>query len=240
MEQVAPDQWQELAQQLLQVRRPVQAEAVVRRQLSQYPRDMHAYVLLSLALYRQQRSADALAAAQTALSIEPQYAEAYYMASLAYAQQNESAQALRAVGQALRYNPRSSKYLGTRALLLNAEAKREQALVAADAGLLLDPTHAECLLQRTVALRELAHFDKANDTLAILLYYHPQLPVAHRLRGEEALRCHNPKIAQAHFQEALRLDPTHHKAHTGLVQAVKTSLWLPRFFERVDTLYLLY
>lgn len=230
-------QWEELVQQLLDVRRPAQAEELVRQRISQYPHEVHAHVLLALTLLRQQHTAAALAAANAAAALDPQHAEAFYMISRVYMAQDQPQQALPAIDEALRIHPRTSKYLGTRAWILNSLAHWAEAVQTATAGLVTDPTHAECLLQRTLALRQQEHFDEATSTLERLIRYHPQLPVAHRLLGEEALRRHDATAAQTHFLEALRLNPTQPKARAGLVDAVKASLWLPHFFTRLDTRY---
>ena len=207
IEQIAPDQWQELAQQLLRVRRPVQAEEIVRRQLSQQPRDAFAYVLLGVALLHQDRFPAAQAAAQQSIALYPQAGEAHYLLSLIFCQKDKLRDALRALTEALRLDPNNAEYLGRQAWLLNSCRQTDEALQAARRGLTLDPTHTQCLAQQIYALRQFGRIREAQAVTHRLLQTHPTLPTAHLLSGEAALERREFDEAEARFREVLRLEP---------------------------------
>lgn len=233
-ETIRTDRWQEAVQQLLAVRRPAQAEQLVRQRLATYPQDAYAYVLLAFTLLRQQRETEAIDAAEQALSFNPAESEAYYILSLALARKGKVEAAETSIYQALRLNPASSKYLGIRAWLFNALDRPSDAQAAAETGLSYDPTHIECLTQLANALRSHQEWDLLQACLRQLVKAHPQLPLAHRLLGEEALRQEHFSEAQAHLEVVLRLAPDDAEAHKGLTRALRYQFGPGRLARRLD------
>ncbi|UOQ67092.1 tetratricopeptide repeat protein [Hymenobacter volaticus] len=234
METIRTDRWQEAVQQLLAVRRPAQAEQLVRRRLATYPQDAYAHVLLAFTLLRQQRETEAIDAAENALSFNPAESEAYYLLALALARKGKVEAAQNAIRQALRLNSVSSKYLGIQAWLLNALNRSSEAQAAAEAGLSYDPTHVECLTQLANALRNQQQWSLLQACLRQLVKAHPQLPLAHKLLGEEALRQEHFAEAQAHFEAVLRLAPDEADAHKGLTRALRYQFGPGRLARRLD------
>ena len=225
IEQIAPDQWQELAQQLLRVRRPVQAEEIVRRQLSQQPRDAFAYVLLAMTLARQERLVDAQVAVQQGIALNPRLSSGHYVLSVILHHSKQPDAALQAVREALRLDAGNAYYFGWQALLLNGRQQSEEALCAAARGLALDPANDECLCQRVQALRRLRRAEEAWSTIQQLRHQHPLLPAAHLFSGEEALERQDFSEAEQQFREVLRLEPTHTQAQALLRQAEISAFW---------------
>lgn len=221
-------------QQLLAVRRPQQAEQLVRRHLAQHPQDPFAHVLLALALLRQQRFDETKTAAKTALSLNPAESEAYYLLSLAQAQTGQPRAAEASIGRALQRNPLSSTYLGIRAWVLNLLGRPQEAQAAAEMGLRHDPAHAECLVQLAQALCKQEQWGALSTVLHRLVKAQPQLAVAHRLLGQEALRQEQFLAAQTHFGEALRLAPEDSESHQGLTRALRYSFGPGRAMRRID------
>lgn len=207
MQPTAPDQWQELAQQLLQVRRPAQAEMVVRQHLSQHPQDAFAHVLLALALLHQQRFVEARTVIQESLTLDAEFSEAYYVLGAISNRSGNYQAAVETLQQALRLDPHNLKYLGLLAVALNNSHQPEAALRTALRGLTLDPTHVECLAQQLQALRKLGQTRDAWQVTQQLLQSYPQLASAHLFAGEAAVERQDFLEAERRFREALRLDP---------------------------------
>lgn len=228
--------WQDAVQHLLAVRRPQQAEQLIREQLARNPREVQAQVLLGFALYQQQHYPEARMAAETALSLDPAASEAHYLLCLVCSQLDLVPDTIRAIDEAVRLQPFNPKYLGARAqvyLLLN---KPEEAQLAAERGLAYHPTHLDCLVQRATALRLQQRWPELADALHQLRAAHPTLPKAHLLLGHEAMRQMQFATAQNHYEEVLRQAPNDAEALQGASQAIRrqlgvgrVALWLDRY-----------
>lgn len=234
MPQMEDGRWEETAQHLLAVRRPAEAEQVIRRHLTQQPRHAFAHALLGLALLRQARLPEAREAVLTALGLEPQSNEAYYLLGLISQQQGYLPAALRAIGQALRLQPLSPKYLGTHAWFLNQQKLFARAREEAERGLALDAQHAECLVQRVEALHGLQDWAPLAEALQQLRRARPDHALTHRLLGREALRREEFGAAQEHFREALRLEPGNGQARLGAALALRLVSWHGRLHWRLQ------
>ncbi|GAB3831776.1 tetratricopeptide repeat protein [Hymenobacter jeollabukensis] len=234
MPQMEDGRWEEAAQHLLAVRRPAEAEQVIRRHLLAQPRHAFAHTLLGLALLRQARLPAAREAVLTALGLEPQSNEAYYLLGLISQRQGYLPAALRAIGHALRLQPLSPKYLGTHAWFLNQQGQFAQAQQEAERGLALDAQHAECLVQRVEALHGLQAWAQLPEALEQLQRARSDHAITHRLLGREALRQEAFAAAQSHFREALRLEPGNEPARLGAAQALRLLSWHGRLSWRLQ------
>ena len=235
MKQPRADRWQEVVRQLLEVRRPEQAEQVVRRQLAAHPQDASAYEQLGLVLLNQKhRNAEALAAIQQALALDPQNSDAHYFHSVALLRAGQSHAALQSIGEALCLHVYSATYWGYKALILNALGRPADAQTAARTGLNSAPTHAECLVQVAQAQQAQQQWQVLNSTLQQLVKAHPQLPLAHRLLGQEALRQERFSVAQTHYEDVLRLTPNDVEAHRSLTSALRYQFGPGRLMRRLD------
>ena len=201
------DQWQDMVQRLLDVHRPQQAEALVRRRLVTYPQEAFAHLLLAVALLRQLRVQEAYVAVQQSIGFDPYLSEAHYLLSMVLMHRSQTYAALQALREALRLNSYSEKYLGYQAFIFNTRSEPEKALQSAEAGLRLNPTHIECLIQQIQALQKLQQPERAQLAMECLLENHPLLPAAHLLRGEDALLREDLAGAESYFREALRRAP---------------------------------
>ncbi|UOQ76066.1 tetratricopeptide repeat protein [Hymenobacter sp. 5516J-16] len=218
MKHAEQTRWQETVQHLLAVRRPEQAEQLLRHRLAINPQEAAAHELLGLVLLNQRnRNVEALAAIREAIALDPQQPDAHYFHSVWLLRNEQPFEALRAIEEALRLNARNATYLGYKAVILNARQHPEAALETTAQGLFLDPGHVECLYQRIRALKDLGRYELAVVTLQQLVRWHPNLAVAHAQLGEEALRTHQLKVAEGHFREAIRLNPTNERTQRKLL-----------------------
>ncbi|MCB2379633.1 tetratricopeptide repeat protein [Hymenobacter sp. BT635] len=211
--------WQDAVQDLLAVRRPQQAEQVLRRHLVWHPREVFAHILLALALYKQSRLPEARAAAHAALALDPAASEAFYLLSLLENQLGQPTASRAALTEALRLQPRNPKYLAVQAQFLLHQKQWAQAQAAAERGLAHNPVHADCLVVWVEALCQQKLWAALEEALYRLRAAHPNLAATHLLLGQEALRQRQYAETQAHIQEALRLDPLDSGAEQLLVVA---------------------
>ena len=214
------DQWQDMVQRLLDVHRPKQAEALVRRRLVTYPQEAFAHLLLAVALLRQLRVQEAYVAVQQSIGFNPHLSEAHYLLSMVLMHRSQTYAALQALREALRLNSYSEKYLGYQAFIFNIRLEPEKALQSAEAGLRLNPTHIECLIQQIQALQRLRQPERARFAMEHLLESYPLLPAAHLLRGEDALLREDLHGAESHFREALRRAPDSAQARGKLLSVL--------------------
>lgn len=234
MEHVTDSRWHEAAQNLLTLHRPEQAEKLIRLRLAAYPRDSYAYSLLSVALYRQRRLPEAQQAANTAIGLNPKSSEAFYFLSLVQAERTDYKLAEANLRTALQINPLSSKYLGRLAWVLNTLGRTTEAQATAEAGLRYHPSHAECLVQLAHALRAQQHWQLMKATLLRLVEAQPQLSLAYRLLGNEAMRQELFAEAQVYFEDTLRLSPNDTTAHQGLTRALRYQFGPGRVARRIN------
>jgi tetratricopeptide (TPR) repeat protein len=220
--------WQTAVQNLLDIHRPEQAEQLVRQQLARNPQDVFAHILLSFALYQQNRLEEARQVAQQALALNPTASEAFYVLFLVEDQAGQAPARAGALREALRLQPFNPKYLAAQAqlhLLQNQPAAAQQ---VAARGLANNPAHAGCLIALAEALHEQQRWPDLAPVLQQLVAAHPTMPKAHQLLGREAMRRQHYAAAQAHFQEVLRLTPTDATALHGASQAIRRQLWIGR------------
>ncbi len=216
---IRTNRWQEAVQQLLAVRRPQQAEQLVRRHLAAHPQDAAGYEQLALTLLDQpERASDAIEAILEAIGLDPQRSDAHYFYSVLLLRTSQTYGALQAINEALRLDAYCATYFGYQAVILNTRRQPEKALLAASAGLAINPDHLECLYQRILALRRLQRFREAAVEITQLAFHYPNHPVTHRLLGEKARRDRQPLVAETHFREALRLNSTDEAAQDQLLE----------------------
>lgn len=223
-----PARWQDAVQNLLDIHRPEQAEQLVRQRLARHPQDVFAHILLSFALYQQNRLEEARQVAQQALALNPTASEAFYVLFLVEDQAGKGLARAGALREALRLQPFNPKYLAAQAqlhLLHNQPAAAQQ---VAARGLANNPAHAGCLIALANALHEQQCWPDLVPVLQQLVAAHPNLPEAHQLLGREAMRQQHYATAQAHFQEVLRLAPTDATALHAASQAIRRQLWIGR------------
>lgn len=185
------DEQLERAANLLGLRRPAQAEELLRALLVQNPRDAAVLRLLAEALAAQGRRSEALDAAFAAVWSEPDDPDGHLLSAHLLHVVGRDAEALVAANEAVRLAPhdwRTHYTLG-------------QVTLYAGAGRRKDRYHA--------ALR------CAEQTIALA----PGLPHGFVLAGDCHEFAGTPESAAHAYGEALRIDPTHTHALNGLSRA---------------------
>ncbi|MBC8041238.1 MAG: hypothetical protein H7Y06_11895, partial [Opitutaceae bacterium] len=94
-------------------------------------------------------------------------------------------------------------------------------LASADEALRLDPEDTTAANLRAMALVRLGRKDEAVHTVSQNLSRDPNDAFSHANQGWNALHHNDPRLAQEHFREALRLDASLDYARQGLLEALK-------------------
>lgn len=219
-------------QQLIELRRYRQAEALLREALAAAPNDGDLHALLAFVLHRQERPAEALVEIQTALGLAPADPQNHYLlAHIQLALEREEA-ALTAIREALRLDPQAARFYATLGRIHARRKEWARALEAAEKGLALDPAHVECLNLRALALTRLGRKVEAQQTRQAALREAPDDARTHAHEGWALLEAGQAEAAFAHFREALRLDPLSMGAREGIVEALRARNPLYRLLLR--------
>ena len=95
----------------------------------------------------------------------------------------------------------------------------EGATRALEAAVEIDPEYAPALIYLARQLVQSGELDRADELLARASEKAPINSYAPLLRGQAAMQRGEPRIAIAHFQEAIRRQPKHGEAYQALAQA---------------------
>ena len=219
-------------QQLIELRRYKQAEALLREALAATPNDGELHATLAFVLYRQDRDAEALAEIQNAISLAPAEPQNHYLlAHIQLALEREEA-ALTAIREALRLDPQAARFHATLGRIHARRKEWPRALEAAEKGLALDPTHVESLNLRAMALARMGRKAEAQQTRREALRQAPDDAHTHAHQGWALLAAGQAQEAFTHFREALRLDPLSLWAREGIVEALRARNLLYRLLLR--------
>ncbi|AIE87764.1 tetratricopeptide repeat protein [Fimbriimonas ginsengisoli] len=195
--------------------------------IAQRPQDAELHALRSHCLIQVDHR-EAIKAAELAVSLEPDLAFAHYMLAAARDSAGKPKQAEPAARQALALRPEWPDGYAMLAGVLARQAKWPDALAQAEEGLRVDPNHEGCQRQRAQALSFMGKDAEAKEAVLKALVDNPGSPRVHAEMGWVSLRAGNYREAEAHFQEALRIDPTNERARLGLLDALRARFILYR------------
>ncbi|WBA41858.1 tetratricopeptide repeat protein [Hymenobacter canadensis] len=216
-------------QVLLRQLRPDLAEAEARRQLARFPESSQLQALLGLSLIRQNKPAESRPAAERAVALDAQNDFAFYVLSLACLQGGQLQEAALHIATALQLQPVVPDYHFLQGSVAFAEGHTQAALTAADQGLCLHPQHVQCLNLRARALSRLGGGADWQPEYQQALREAPTFAPTHVNLGFSHLEHAQFQQAEAHFLQALALDPTSQEARAGVVSTAvsRAGLALP-------------
>lgn len=220
----------ERGQILLGQRRYEQAEAEFRRSLADEPDNPIAHVLLAESLLGRDEAVEATAEAQKAIGLAPEFDAAHATVSRTFLQRNRFEEALDAIDQAIRLQPADADHRAVRAATLMNVNRREEALSEIDTALQIDPEHAFATMLKPRVLQSLGRLDEAEAATRETMRQRADDADSHLARGWVLLEQGQPKEARTHFRDALRLDPNSDAARAGLVESIKSTNFLYRWF----------
>ena len=201
--------------------RYAEAEAELRRSLTESPGNPYILALLALTIVAQDRKDEAVKMAQLAIGQSPDEPYPHYALALVYLRCKQLLKAKAAIDEALRLDPYDADYwhiLGNIALVRSEFA---DALEAANHGLEIDAEHGDCQNLKATALTHLGRHDEANRTIKGQLQRDPDDAWTHANQGWACLHQNQNKQAMVHFREALRLDPELEFAQQGMLNALR-------------------
>jgi tetratricopeptide (TPR) repeat protein len=238
------------ARLLLAQSRPADAEREAMLALAAQPDDPGALALLALTRVELKKPAEALAVAQKALGLAPDVAYFHYVHALVLHHAERPDDAFAATQEALRLDPSDAEIFS---LLAGIELSRRRwtaALAAAEQALALNAEHVEAANFRAMALVRLGRKAEAMATVDSALQRAPENALSHANQGWNCLHQNDPRRAQDHFREALRLDPNLDFARDGMLEALKARnpvyrgmlayfLWIGGLSDRLQWAFIL-
>lgn len=209
------------AELLLAQSRPADAEREARLALGQNPSDPLALTILARALVDQRRAEDALRPASAAVAAAPDSAYAHFILSHVHHALGRPRPALDAIEAALRLAPDDGDLLAHRGAIRLSLRDWAGALADSEAALRIQAEDTFAQNLRATALRHLGRAKEAGAVGARTLEQSPEDPFSHSTQGWTLLHRGDPRGAQVHFREALRLRPGFEHARSGMLEALK-------------------
>ena len=217
------------AQLLIEQGRHRDAEALLRRGLSDRPDDGLAHAFRGLCLLRMDQPEAAGEALRQALRLMPDHPLPHLLTAELRLHLNDGPGARRAADEAIRLDPGEADGYALRAQIEASAQRWAEAVTWAERGLARDAEHPGCANLRAMALTRLGRRDEASRAIDGALQATPDDHVAHANRGWAELHAGRPRDALPHFSEALRLQPSFEWARAGLVEALKARFFLYRW-----------
>jgi tetratricopeptide (TPR) repeat protein len=211
----------ERAQLLLAQSRAAEAERETLLALAAQPDDPHALSLLAVSRIEQDKRDPALEAARQAVGFAPDVPYLHYVHALVLHRMDRDEEAFRAVQEALRLDPEDADLFSLLAAIELARRRWPAALAAAEQALALNPEHVGAANLRAMALVRLGRKAEAMTSVDHALHRAPEDAFSHANQGWNQLHRNDPRAAQVHFREALRLQPDLEYAREGMLEALK-------------------
>jgi Tfp pilus assembly protein PilF len=240
----------ERAQLLLQQSRPADAEREAMLALAQTPDHPLAHAYLALSRSDQGKLKEALEAARAAVGIAPDVAFFRYVYAVVLHRSERDTEARGEVEEAIRLDPDDERHFALLASIHLARRDWQAALEAAERGLSLNPEDVTCANLRSMALVRLGRKAEAMQTVDFALGREPDNALSHANQGWNRLHRNEPRQAQDHFREALRLDPELEYARQGMLESLKARnpvyrvmlayfLWMARQSGKMQAAFIL-
>ncbi len=209
------------ARLLLAQSRPAEAEREAGLALAAQPDDTGALALLALSRSLQKKAPEALEAARSAIGLVPDSAHLHYVHALVLHRADRDGEARAAIAEAIRLDPEDAGHFSLLASIELARGDWSATLAAAEQSLALDPEHINAANLRAMALVRLGRKTEAMQTVDFALHRAPENAFSHANQGWNCLHNNDPRKAQEHFHEALRLEPDLEYARQGMLNALK-------------------
>ena len=207
-------------QMLLNLDRFEEAENATRQAISEEPEDSFLHYYLGVVLSHRGRFNEAEQVLRHSIELDPEESNTFAQLGYVYREKKQLRPALEAIDQAIRLNPEEASHYGLKASCLCQKKKWPEAIAAAEAGLQLDAEDETCRMFYSLALSGSGDTAAADAQSLSLLESSPDDSDNHTARGFVILES-DPALAEQHFLEALRIDPTHEAAKSGLATTMK-------------------
>lgn len=218
------------AEILIQQRRYIEAEKILKEALSTDPTDLHTLVLLAETSIQLDQTEKAAHLLDTAIGMDPGSGYLFYMKARISLLKNNYDEAETNFEQALQLDPVNADYYAFWASIKLMRKQYENALALANQALEIDPENILGLNTRSTALLKLNLHEEAFQTIEGALREDPTNAYTHANYGWNLLERGDHKKALVHFGEALKNDPDNHHAQAGMVEALKANNLIYRLF----------
>ncbi len=240
----------ERAQLLLQQSRAADAERELMLALSEDPDSARGHAYLALSRVDQRKDAEALAAAERAVALAPDDPFMHRILAVVLHRLDREKAALAEIQEAIRLDPDDEGHFAVLASIQLGLRDWTAALEAAEQGLAINPEDVQCANLRSMALVRLGRKEEAMRTVDFALERAPENAWSHANQGWNCLHRNDPKKAQDHFREALRLEPDFEYARQGMLEALKARnpvyrgmlayfLWMGRLSTKLQWAFVL-
>ncbi|MBP7140873.1 MAG: tetratricopeptide repeat protein [Opitutaceae bacterium] len=209
------------AEVLLAQSRPADAERETRVALAEDPGNATAHVILALCCVHQNRTEEGLREARTAVSLAPAEPMPHRILSFVLHRMGRQTEALASIREALRMDPHDAEAHVLQSAVQFSLRNWKLALQSAEDALAIDAEHVEAANFRAMALTQLGRKQEAAETVDFALSREPDNALSHANQGWNCLHQNDPRRAQVHFREALRLNPGLDYARQGMLEALK-------------------
>jgi tetratricopeptide (TPR) repeat protein len=202
------------------------------------PEQPQAYLELALAQSQiPARKSEALGTVDRAVALSPN--SAHFLGYKAYLQSHLglNKEALHVASRALEIDPCCPIALLAQANAYTQLAEWDQAGFTALRMLELDAEDIAALNLRAQALRFQGRHRESRDVIAQILARVPNDAFGQANAGYEALKVGDHRRANEHFLNALRADPHYDYARRGLLQSLRSRVWIYRFNLRMLMLF---
>jgi tetratricopeptide (TPR) repeat protein len=238
------------AQLLLQQSRPADAERETLIALAEDPESARGHAYLALSRVDLNKNIEALAAAERAVALSPDNSFSHHIHAIVLHRLDREKAALAAIQEAIRLDPENEAHFGVLASIQLGLRDWSAALEAAEQGLSINPEDVQCANLRSMALVRLGRKEEAMQTVDFALERAPENAWSHANQGWNCLHRNDPKRAQDHFREALRLEPDLEYARQGMLEALKARnpvyrgmlayfLWMGRQSAKLQWVFIL-
>ena len=204
------------------------AIAEFRQQLLQ-DEDFLAHGYLALCLSELEQFDEATEHARQAIHLAPDESFGHYAYARVMIDRKRLEEARLAILEAIRLDPYEASYFAILASLEMQKSRWREALEAANQGLEIEPEHVWCTNLRAQALVKLGDRAGAAAAMGEALARKPDDAYTHANQGWALLHAGQPRQAQEHFREALRLDPGLDWARSGIVESLKARNFVYRW-----------
>ncbi|MBU6300302.1 MAG: hypothetical protein KGS60_02010 [Verrucomicrobia bacterium] len=207
---------------LAERQRWVEAEKFLREHLSFDPEDDRALYLLAVcARMGQGRDREALQIIDQAIARAPENGGHHALKAKILADLKRPGEAAASAGEALRIDPEDAGFHAARAYVHQQQAEWSACEEASRRALSLD---SDCVLAQNLlsaALTFQNRTDELAEQIGARLARDPNDSLTHASAGWAALRSGEPRRAETHFLESLRLDAVNESARLGLLEAFR-------------------
>lgn len=215
---------------LIQQKKYAEAEKLLASLLTEDSNNIDYLSMLAEVNLKQDKFDNAMSIIENAIGLSPDSAYLFYIKSRIAIQQDKLTEAENNVNQAIELDSYEADYFALLANIKLSRKKFEEALQTANKALEIDAENLLALNTRSTALNKLNRSEESLETIEGALREDPNNAYTHANYGWGLLEKGNHKQALAHFKEALTTDPSFYYAQSGMLQAIKATNPIYRFF----------